>query len=358
MMEDDVKDKNDVKGKSHESLEGEKDTMDDNVKEKMLLRQMIQLGSVPICVEYDGNEYYRIVQRMSFFDALATDILRNNSSAFTFMTEDGRLCQRVYPVGVAIDALWSHVPHEGFPRRIKLYKHDQEQRSSFSKMFMSSCKHADYVNLGNTSRIDKLPKRSSERISTYVENSAPSLFSLSFFSLDKGCQREYVAIRYHFYDGTVVRKISMNDRIPMPQDGNVVIHGIPVPKELTGKDAVLFTDLDQWVHIIVRNGSLSSFIGSVTDRIRVQFLSAGATAMIKGNIVLVSENRTVAFCKEYISRKLLGGEIDGEKKMKMKSNHLYIYSDATFRVHDDELLHSLALGRKKLVLYYSLSEVW
>lgn len=327
------------------------------------IRDLVRNARIPIHVVYTTNkegvaqDHFRMVPRFSYFDALATSILKNNSCDYSFIYrwKDGseRTCDKRFSVGVVYDLM----DPDTLPWKLTLRKHDvpsddivteneNDGRLCGFKRHLNAIKHAEYLEHGNVTRITSLSKKDISEIERDILSETflcPHIYQGQHTS-------KVVAVRIHFADGTsVVRKMGVSDSV------YGIIQGIVVSRVRVG-DIIYLKDVDNWIHICFPNATpeLGNFIKE--KKVTVTFRSVGSTPMILQNVVRLSSVATITACLEYVA-----GKLKIWTKSSMEPISLHFYLDGMLSVSTEEPLYNLCLDDSpscRMTLYYSIGDAW
>ena len=55
------------------------------------VKQLVYNGEIPVTIFYNGESYFKMVSRLSYFDNLATMIMKNNGCDYIFSFKDKNL---------------------------------------------------------------------------------------------------------------------------------------------------------------------------------------------------------------------------------------------------------------------------
>lgn len=308
--------------------------------DETLLRTIVRSAKIPIHVfrvDVPSDEFpdhFKMVPRFSYFESLASAILKNNDCDYVF-TYNGVRCDDRFPVGISYDLF---DPDE-IPWRLVLER-KPGKRKDFERLHMNSLKYAEYIETGNVTRINNFSR---EQYATIHRDILQETFQCAD-TLEAIRNRDaIVAVRIHFSDGSsFVRKMSGDSSI------YGVVQGILVSK-VRVKDVLYLKQVDNWLHVCLPN-AIADVSKYIQDRkITVCFRSVASTPMIVKNIVKIPLSSTIEICRNYVS----------EKISKKSSVELCFYVEGLFRVYDEEPLFNMCLDEaNKLTLYYSLGEAW
>jgi hypothetical protein len=311
------------------------------------IRSIVTRAKIPIHVTIDRaisdslgidtRDVFKMIPRFSYFDSLASNLLRNNECDFAFYYHGVR-CDDRYPVGVIYDIL---NPIE-IPWSLTLKRLTGKRKKS-EQIHMNAFKYAEYLETGNIARINHLSKVqclalqrdiTSERFDcehTFIKNRRVSA----------------LAVRIHFSDGiSFVRK--------MPLDAPIygIVQGILISNVRVG-DIVYLKQVDGWLHISIPTAvpDISDFVQ--TRKVTVTFRAVASTPMIVHNVIKLSIGETIGICAEYIRQNLQLRNNDQD------SNNIYLYVEGMFLADEQEPLYNLCLDDSdQMTLYYSLKEAW
>jgi len=311
-------------------LQPTQDAVDDDE-----IRDLVRSARIPVHVTYENREYFKMVARLSYFDALATSILNNNECRFSFLyrSKNGEMieCDPRFPVGVAYDVL----DPDQVPWRLALVK-TTGTRVRFEKLYINALKHAEYVEENGVSRISALSRTECDRMyrsmqmETYDDRHAQTSFS--------------VATRFHFSDGkTLVKRMKSNATV------FGMVQGILI-SQVKLQEVRYLKYADNWMHICFPNASTDVEQAMKNRKIQVVFRSVGSAPIVRKNVVRLSATSTASACSTYV-----------RKNLNLSSSaRVYLYLNGLFAVHDDETLYNLCTedDQEGITLYYSLSEAW
>lgn len=306
------------------------------------IRKLVKNARIPVHVIYNGHNFFKMVSRFSYFDSLATTIMRNNSCNFEvfYRSKEGNMirCDLRYTIGICYDM----IDPDTLPWKLDLNKLPGERRD-IQKMHMNVLKHSHYLEYGNVTHLSNLSKSQYVDIQRDMLN---EIFECPHVTLNSNGQNNPIATRIHFSDGSsLVRKMCTNDSV------YGIIQGILVSHVRAG-DITYLKNVDNWLHICLPNAkaSIQQYINK--DKITITFRSVGSTPMITKNIIKISSLSTIAACGAYILKKLGSNVV-------YNSTKLQFYLDGLFLVDEQESIYNLTLDDSdRLSLYYSIGDAW
>lgn len=294
------------------------------------VNSLIYEGSIPAAITHNDVTYYKIIQRGSYFDHLATQILRNNTVSYSVMYEH-KVLPLDFPVGVAYDL--SGVRE--LPWKIEIHVKDPSQtRESSRDLLLGALRHAEYVTRGyvkDTIRFTKDQLRDLDHQVTsgngvYKEERSTAMDSL-----------ENVAVRFHFGNGlSKVQSLTPDD----------TVFGIVQGILLSPSKAKYITSLkhsDNWLHVVLPNAKTPMERDSP---VCIKLVSVGSTPILKNDILRVSKTKTCGSCMEYIAKKL------------QFRGRIYMYVDGIVPMLPSDTIGNYVINKDKITVYYSIEKAW
>ena len=345
------------------------------------LRKKITSGSIPIHIIFNGKDYFKICNRFSYFDALATSILKSDLKNFQFFYGE-KLCDDKYSIGVCFDVMGcKNLP---FTLMLRSFDKDTSRRDIFSE-HLNSIKFAEYLEKEKLEKTVNLSKFNHNSITNmlmtedFLNTKTMSLFYNNPYFIkcqddeneidtktekkignnnnlekDKSIENndlvtrlnneknrlKCIATRYHFKDGTtIVVKTPENSRI------FGICQGILLPN-IMAKDAYVLKDIDNWLHISFSNATSTALQEYKSKKITIVFRPIGGTKIIKDSTIIITITSKVHICENYLKEKLCF------------SKRVFLYLEGLFLIDPEEYLFNISMSKEKITISYSLVEAW
>ena len=300
------------------------------------IHNVIKKGSLPIEISYDGTVYFKMIHRLSYFDNLATLILRNNECNYNFIY-NGKILSKRFTIGVAYDLS----SPENLPWTITLTK-EKGKRFDYVKHHIMSMKHAEYLQVGNIQKFTNLSKYQHKKLEHVIKCSLWNDPSLDTFI---SSNNQFTPCRFHFKDGkTKVALMKKDDKI------FGICQGILIPKLKVGS-LTLFKSIDNWIHVVYPNAMLKMDDNN-SNIIDIILRPVANTPLLKPSTstLRISDTSRVKDVTNYIKT-----QIKDHKEF-------YLYYESLFLMEPEEHLYNYLINtvknNSKIIIYYSAQEAW